>query len=151
LVVDDETRIVDAVTTAFRYEGYDVDEAHTGREALDLAIQHAPDLIVHDWVLPDIEGIEVGRRLRARGYKTAVLFLTAKNATENKVEALRAGGDDYVTKPFQPRRARRACPGDPPAYRRRASRRGPSLRRHRPRRVTARGPAWRDCCSAHRH
>jgi two-component system OmpR family response regulator len=100
LVVDDETRIVDAVTTAFRYEGYDVDEAHTGREALDLAVQHEPDLIVLDWVLPDIEGIEVGRRLRARGYKTAVLFLTAKNTTENKVEALRAGGDDYVTKPF---------------------------------------------------
>jgi two-component system OmpR family response regulator len=51
-------------------------------------------------MLPDIEGIEVGRRLRSRGYKTAVLFLTAKDATENKVEALRAGGDDYVTKPF---------------------------------------------------
>jgi two-component system OmpR family response regulator len=51
-------------------------------------------------MLPDIEGIEVGRRLRARGYKSAVLFLTAKDATENKVEALRAGGDDYVTKPF---------------------------------------------------
>jgi two-component system OmpR family response regulator len=55
---------------------------------------------VLDWMLPDIEGIEVGRRLRARGFKTAVLFLTAKDATENKVEALRAGGDDYVTKPF---------------------------------------------------
>jgi two-component system, OmpR family, response regulator len=55
---------------------------------------------VLDWMLPDIEGIEVGRRLRERGFKTAVLFLTAKDATENKVEALRAGGDDYVTKPF---------------------------------------------------
>jgi two-component system OmpR family response regulator len=51
-------------------------------------------------MLPDIEGIEVGRRLRAQGFKTAVLFLTAKDSTENKVEALRAGGDDYVTKPF---------------------------------------------------
>ena len=100
LIVDDETRIVDAVSTAFRYEGYDVAEAYSGREALDSAIQNEPDLIVIDWVLPDIEGIEVGRRLRARGYKTAVLFLTAKDATENKVEALRAGGDDYVTKPF---------------------------------------------------
>jgi len=100
LIVDDETRIVDAVSTAFRYEGYDVDEAYSGREALDSAIQNEPDLIVIDWVLPDIEGIEVGRRLRARGYKTAVLFLTAKDTTENKVEALRAGGDDYVTKPF---------------------------------------------------
>ena len=59
-----------------------------------------PDLVVLDWMLPDIEGIEVGRRLREQGFKTAVLFLTAKDATENKVEALRAGGDDYVTKPF---------------------------------------------------
>jgi two-component system, OmpR family, response regulator len=55
---------------------------------------------VLDWMLPDIEGIEVGRRLRAQGFKTAVLFLTAKDSVENKVEALRAGGDDYVTKPF---------------------------------------------------
>jgi two-component system OmpR family response regulator len=59
-----------------------------------------PDLVVLDWMLPDIEGIEVGRRLRERGFRTAILFLTAKDAVENKVEALRAGGDDYVTKPF---------------------------------------------------
>jgi two-component system OmpR family response regulator len=100
LVVDDEPSIVDAVSTALRYEGYDVDEAFTGREALEAVVRHEPDLIVLDWMLPDIEGIEVGRRLRSRGFKTAVLFLTAKDATENKVEALRAGGDDYVTKPF---------------------------------------------------
>jgi two-component system OmpR family response regulator len=100
LVVDDEPSIVDAVATALRYEGYDVEEAFSGREALDAATRAEPDLIVLDWMLPDIEGIEVGRRLRARGYKSAVLFLTAKDATENKVEALRAGGDDYVTKPF---------------------------------------------------
>ena len=59
-----------------------------------------PDLIVLDWMLPDIDGIEVGRRLRERGHRNAILFLTAKDAVENKVEALRAGGDDYVTKPF---------------------------------------------------
>jgi two-component system, OmpR family, response regulator len=100
LVVDDEPSIVDAVSTALRYEGYDVHEASTGREALAAVSRHDPDLVVLDWMLPDIEGIEVGRRLRARGFKTAVLFLTAKDATENKVEALRAGGDDYVTKPF---------------------------------------------------
>jgi two-component system, OmpR family, response regulator len=100
LVVDDEPSIVDAVATALRYEGYDVTEATTGREALDAATRHEPDLIVLDWMLPDIEGIEVGRRLRARGFESAVLFLTAKDATEHKVEALRAGGDDYVTKPF---------------------------------------------------
>ena len=100
LVVDDERSIVDAVATALRYEGYRVDEAHTGREALTSVAESEPDLVVLDWMLPDIEGIEVGRRLRDQGFKTAVLFLTAKDATENKVEALRAGGDDYVTKPF---------------------------------------------------
>jgi two-component system OmpR family response regulator len=100
LVVDDEQSIVDAVATALRYEGYQVEEAYSGRDALTAVAQFEPDLIVLDWMLPDIEGIEVGRRLREKGFKTAVLFLTAKDATENKVEALRAGGDDYVTKPF---------------------------------------------------
>src|SRR6516165_4230946 len=100
LVVDDEPSIVDAVATALRYEGYQVEEATNGRDALTSATTFDPDLIVLDWMLPDVEGIEVGRRLRERGYKTAILFLTAKDATENKVEALRAGGDDYVTKPF---------------------------------------------------
>jgi two-component system, OmpR family, response regulator len=100
LVVDDERSIVDAVATALRYEGYHVDEAHMGRAALASVAEAEPDLVVLDWMLPDIEGIEVGRRLREQGFKTAVLFLTAKDATENKVEALRAGGDDYVTKPF---------------------------------------------------
>ena len=100
LVVDDEPSIVDAVATALRYEGFEVDEASSGRDALEAVTRQEPDLIVLDWMLPDIDGLEVGRRLRARGYRTAVLFLTAKDATENKVEALRAGGDDYVTKPF---------------------------------------------------
>ena len=70
------------------------------RRALRRRGQFEPDLIVLDWMLPDIDGIEVGRRLREPGFKTAILFLTAKDAIENKVEALRAGGDDYVTKPF---------------------------------------------------
>jgi len=100
LVVDDEPSIVDAVATALRYEGYDVDEAASGRDALAAVTRYEPDLVVLDWMLPDIEGIEVGRRLRERGFKTAILFLTAKDAVEDKVEALRAGGDDYVTKPF---------------------------------------------------
>ena len=100
LVVDDEPSIVDAVATALRYEGYEVDEASNGRDALGAVMSREPDLIVLDWMLPDIDGIEVGRRLREQGFKTAILFLTAKDSTENKVEALRAGGDDYVTKPF---------------------------------------------------
>jgi two-component system OmpR family response regulator len=100
LVVDDEPSIVDAVATALRYEGFEVDEAATGHAALASVIGHEPELIVLDWMLPDLEGIEVGRKLREQGFKCAILFLTAKDATENKVEALRAGGDDYVTKPF---------------------------------------------------
>ncbi|MDX6479290.1 MAG: two-component system, OmpR family, response regulator [Gaiellaceae bacterium] len=100
LVVDDEPSIVDAVATALRYEGFEVEEATTGREALAAVARAEPDLVVLDWMLPDIEGIEVGRRLREQGFKTAILFLTAKDAVENKVDALRAGGDDYVTKPF---------------------------------------------------
>ena len=98
--MDDEPSIVDAVATALRYEGYDVEEARTGRAALEAVAREEPDLIVLDWMLPDIAGIDVGRRVRERGFKSAILFLTAKDATENKVEALRAGGDDYVTKPF---------------------------------------------------
>jgi two-component system OmpR family response regulator len=100
LVVDDEPSIVDAVATALRYEGFEVEEATNGRDAISAVARFEPDLVVLDWMLPDIEGIEVGRRIRSRGFKTAILFLTAKEAVENKVEALRAGGDDYVTKPF---------------------------------------------------
>jgi two-component system, OmpR family, response regulator len=100
LVVDDEPSIVDAVATALRYEGFDVQEARNGRDALVAVTQFEPDLVVLDWMLPDLDGIEVGRRMRERGFKTAILFLTARDAVEDKVEALRAGGDDYVTKPF---------------------------------------------------
>ena len=100
LVVDDEPSIVDAVATALRYEGFDVAEQATGRGALTAAIEFEPDLIVLDWMLPDLEGIEVGRRLRERGSKAAILFLTARDSVQDKVDALRAGGDDYVTKPF---------------------------------------------------
>jgi two-component system, OmpR family, response regulator len=100
LVVDDEPSIVDAVSTALRYEGFEVSQAESGREALRVAGEVEPDLIVLDWMLPDLNGLEVGRRLREHGFQTAILFLTAKDAVENKVEALRAGGDDYVTKPF---------------------------------------------------
>ena len=92
LVVDDESSIVDAVATALRYEGFEVEEASTGRDALSAVATFDPDLIVLDWMLPDIDGLEVGKRLRERGHRNAILFLTAKDAVENKVEALRAGG-----------------------------------------------------------
>src|SRR6185437_8407980 len=74
--------------------------AGTGRGAVSAVVEFEPDLVVLDWMLPDLAGIDVGRRLRERGFKTAILFLTAKDGVADKVEALRAGGDDYVTKPF---------------------------------------------------
>src|SRR3954452_3512225 len=86
LVVDDEPSIVDAVATALRYEGYDVEEASNGRDALGAVIAKEPDLVVLDWMLPDLDGFEVGRRMREQGFKSAILFLTAKDSTENKVE-----------------------------------------------------------------
>jgi two-component system OmpR family response regulator len=100
LVVDDERSIVDAVATALRYEGFQVEEAGTGREALKAAETQRPDLIVLDIMLPDLDGLEVTRRLRQDGLRVPVLFLTARDSTEDKVSGLTVGGDDYVTKPF---------------------------------------------------
>ena len=100
LVVDDEPSIVDAVATTLRYEGFDVREATTGRSALNAAQESPPDLIVLDVMLPDLDGLEVTRRLRADGIRVPVLFLTARDSVEDKVAGLTVGGDDYVTKPF---------------------------------------------------
>jgi two-component system, OmpR family, response regulator len=100
LVVDDEPSIVDAVATSLRYEGFDVEEAVNGRAALSAAQQHAPDLIILDVMLPDLDGLEVTRRLRSDGIRSPILFLTARDALEDKISGLTVGGDDYVTKPF---------------------------------------------------
>jgi two-component system OmpR family response regulator len=100
LVVDDERSIVDAVATALRYEGFVVDEAYTGREAIKATETTRPDLIVLDVMLPDLDGLDVTRRLRRDGIRVPVLFLTARDSTEDKVSGLTVGGDDYVTKPF---------------------------------------------------
>jgi two-component system OmpR family response regulator len=100
LVVDDEPSIVDSVATALRYEGFEVREATTGRAALASAQENPPDLIVLDVMLPDLDGLEVTRRLRSDGLRVPVLFLTARDSLEDKVAGLTIGGDDYVTKPF---------------------------------------------------
>jgi len=100
LVVDDEPSIVDAVATALRYEGFDVRVAVTGRAALSAAQEAPPDLIVLDVMLPDLDGLEVTRRLRADGIKVPILFLTARDSIDDKLAGLAIGGDDYVTKPF---------------------------------------------------
>jgi two-component system, OmpR family, response regulator len=100
LVVDDEPNITDLVGTALRYVGFEVATAATGREALERARAFRPELIVLDVMLPDLDGFEVTRRLRGEGLRIPVLFLTARDATEDKVAGLTLGGDDYVTKPF---------------------------------------------------
>jgi two-component system OmpR family response regulator len=99
LVVDDEPYITDVVTAALRFEGFTSDEASTGADALSKARLRGYDLIVLDVMLPDIEGFEVCRRLRADDIGTPILFLTARDATADKLIGL-AAGDDYVTKPF---------------------------------------------------
>ena len=100
MVVDDEPSIVDAVATTLRYEGFQVEEFTNGRAALAAAQDNPPDLMVLDVMLPDLDGVEVTRRLRAEGVKSLILFLTAKDALDDKIAGLSVGGDDYVTKPF---------------------------------------------------
>ena len=100
LVVDDEPNITELVAMALRYEGYSVKTAGTGRGALTAVSQFDPALVILDVMLPDIDGMEVLRRLNSSGHKVPIIFLTAKDATEDKVHGLTIGGDDYVTKPF---------------------------------------------------
>jgi two-component system OmpR family response regulator len=100
LVVDDEASITELVCLALRYEGFEVAAAHAGRPALDAAASFRPHLIVLDIMLPDIDGYEVARRLANEGRRIPILFLTARDTTEDKVRGLTLGGDDYVTKPF---------------------------------------------------
>jgi two-component system, OmpR family, response regulator len=100
LVVDDEQSIRELLTASLRYAGFDVMAAADGAEALRLAEQQRPDLVVLDVMLPDIDGFSVTRKLRERGREMPVLFLTARDDVGDKVTGLTVGGDDYVTKPF---------------------------------------------------
>ena len=100
LVVDDEPAIAELVSTMLRYEGFEVEVAGLGREALRAVADNRPQLVVLDVMLPDIDGFEVQRRLRADGYDVPVLYLTARDDVQDKVRGLTLGGDDYVTKPF---------------------------------------------------
>jgi two-component system response regulator MprA len=99
LVVDDDSRIAASVRRALVYEGYSVEVAHDGRTALDFALDREPDLVVLDVMLPDIDGLEVCRRLR-RVSDVPVLMLTARDATPDRVAGLDTGADDYLVKPF---------------------------------------------------
>ncbi|SFC70888.1 two-component system, OmpR family, response regulator [Streptomyces aidingensis] len=99
-MVDDEAYLAELVATALRYEGFETAVAHDGAGTEAQVAAFAPHLIVLDVMLPDGSGIDVCRRLRANGLRAPVIFLTARDATEDKVAGLTVGGDDYVTKPF---------------------------------------------------
>jgi two-component system OmpR family response regulator len=100
LVVDDEATLAELLTMALRYEGWEVRSAGDGIGAVRIARDFRPDAVVLDMMLPDIDGLEVLRRLRGHAPEVPVLFLTAKDSVEDRVTGLTAGGDDYVTKPF---------------------------------------------------
>ena len=100
LVVDDEPNILELLSVSLRFAGFEVATASNGVDALNTARTFGPDLLVLDVMLPGLDGFEVARQLRSSGDSTPVLFLTAKDATEDRVQGLTLGGDDYVTKPF---------------------------------------------------
>ena len=100
LVVDDEDNIRDLLATALRYTGFDVATAATALAARQQAVSFLPELMLLDVMLPDEDGMALCRRLRDDGVRAPVIFLTAKDATEDKVRGLTVGGDDYITKPF---------------------------------------------------
>ncbi len=100
LVVDDEPSIVDVISMALRHHGFEVEAAGTGKDALDQVRRRRPHVMVLDVMLPDMEGFEVARRLSAEHVEVPILFLSARDATADKVRGLTTGGDDYMTKPF---------------------------------------------------
>lgn len=100
LVVDDEVQLADVVSRMLALDGWETKTATTGAQALAESIAFAPDVVVLDVMLPDIDGFTVLRRLRETNAHLCVLFLTARDAVEDRIAGIRAGGDDYVTKPF---------------------------------------------------
>ena len=100
LVVDDEPNISALLSATLRLVEFDVRVAETGHRALQAVEEFEPDLVVLDVMLPDVDGFEIARRLRASGRRVPVLFLSAMDAVEDRISGLSAGGDDYVTKPF---------------------------------------------------
>src|SRR4051812_24606934 len=100
LVVDDEETLAELVSMALRMEGWEIRSAGTGSEAVRTAREFRPDAVVLDWMLPDFDGLQVLTKLRAEAANLPVLFLTARDAVEDRIAGLTAGGDDYVTKPF---------------------------------------------------
>jgi two-component system phosphate regulon response regulator PhoB len=105
LIVEDDPALAELLVWHFEAEGYDVTQTADGEEALLLAAEHAPDAVILDWMIENISGIEVCRRLR-RTSETAnvpIIMLTARGEEEDRIRGLETGADDYVTKPFSPR------------------------------------------------
>jgi len=100
LVVEDEPNIRELLATSLRFAGFEVNVAHDGATALKQATEHDPDLVVLDVMLPDMDGFTVTRKLRATGRILPIVFLTARDSLDDKIQGLTVGGDDYVTKPF---------------------------------------------------
>lgn len=100
LVVDDEASLTDLLKMALKYEGWEVETASNGKEALEKVDSFQPDAMVLDVMMPDLDGMQVLTMMRANNNDTPVLFLTAKDSVEDRIKGLTAGGDDYVTKPF---------------------------------------------------
>jgi two-component system, OmpR family, response regulator len=100
LVVEDDPNIVELLSASLRFAGFEVRTATSGSGGVIAFKEQRPDLVVLDVMLPDLDGFEVIRQMRADGVRTPVVFLTARDATEDKVRGLTLGGDDYVTKPF---------------------------------------------------
>jgi two-component system response regulator MprA len=99
LIIEDDTAILKVLQRGLAYEGYTVDVATDGRTGLNLAHDHHPDLVIIDWMLPGMDGLEVCRRLRLQG-GLPILMLTAKDTIQDRVQGLDAGADDYIVKPF---------------------------------------------------
>jgi two-component system, OmpR family, response regulator MprA len=102
LIVDDDQKLLKMLQRTLVYENIDVLTANNGEEALKLVDSYQPDLIILDWMMPKIDGLEVIERLRAEHNQTFILMLTARDALENRVEGLESGADDYLVKPFAP-------------------------------------------------
>ncbi|MCU1677606.1 MAG: Two component signal transduction transcriptional regulator, winged helix family, partial [Frankiales bacterium] len=100
LVVDDEPNILELLAASLRFAGFEVQTATNGQQALTIAQSYHPDLLVLDVMMPELDGFTVVRRLRESGMRSPVVFLTARDTTQDKVTGLTLGGDDYVTKPF---------------------------------------------------
>ncbi len=100
LVVEDDPNILELLSASLRFAGFAVRTATNGAQAVQVAREERPDLVVLDVMLPDLDGFEVIRKLRDGGTRTPVVFLTARDATDDKIRGLTLGGDDYVTKPF---------------------------------------------------